>query len=150
MTNRPDDWVAELIRQQGTTDPISLGKEIDWESDAAYLVLYPDAGMNRIVPWLYRFTAESSEFSPVDQSYDLEGRKYFQPRDVNVTTMSRTLLRRVEESREDVYRSWDTSSRTLESHPYLVWMNERKADLDKEIEAVLMRTGRIEPDDKHR
>ena len=149
MTNRPDYWVADLIRQQGTLDPLSLGKEIDWNSCAAYLVLYPDQGMNRVLPWLYCLTEEFSTFAPVDQSYDLEGSKYFQPRDVNVTTVSRTLLRRVEESREEISRSWDTTSCTLESHPYLVWMNERKADLDKEIEAVLMRTGRIGADDEH-
>ena len=146
MTSTNESWLAGIIREQGTVDPISLGQEIDWESGVAYLVLYPDAGLNRIVPHLYRFTSDWSEFDPVEQSYDLEHRQYFQPRDVNETTVSHTLLRRVEESKEDLYRSWEVTSGHLKSHPYLAWKESQERDVDSEIEAVLMRTGRIKSD----
>jgi hypothetical protein len=150
VTSASDDWPAEILRQQGTVDPISLNQGVDEEWGLAYLVLYPDAGLNRIVPYLYRLTAEWSEFDPIDQSYDLENRKYFQPKGVNETTVSHTLLRRVEESMQEVYRSWEITAHNLKSHPYLTWKESQEEAIDREIESVLARTGNVKPRDDHK
>ena len=148
MTSQSDDWLAEILRQQGTQDPILLHQEIDWNLAGAYLVLYPDSGMNRIVPWLYYLCEEGSAFDPVDRSYGLGEIKYFRPKGVNETTISHTLLRRVEESMDEVLHSWETTSRELESHPYVVWMKQRETNIDKAIDAVLKRTVHTGADDK--
>ena len=145
VTETSEHWLAEIIKKQGTVDPILLGQKIDWDLCAGYLVLYPDTGLNRVIPYLYYLSAEGSDFEPINQSYDLEHCEFYQPRGVNETTVSHTLLTRIEESREELYHSWAVTSRQLESHPYLVWKKNRETAIEREIRSVLTRTGRIKP-----
>jgi len=146
LTETSKSVLTETMREHGTTDPMLLGHKIDWDLAASYLVLYPDPSFNRIIPYEYTFHEEGSDFSPLEQSYDLETTAYFfQPKGANEATVSRSLLVRIEESLKEIRGTWDLRAPRLESHPYLVWKTERESNIDGEIESMLERTGRIKP-----
>ncbi len=144
-----ESWLSKLVANQGSGDPLLLGQKVDWPSMCGYLVLYPDTGMHRILPYLFLYHEEGSSFFPINEE-DINNDKnssfinaFYKPEEKGVQTISRSLLARIEESLGEIDTSWDATASDLKSHPYLQWERERNQSIDDHIHALLDRTRRI-------
>jgi hypothetical protein len=136
-------WLGEIIDRQGTGDPLMQGQHAEWESMCAYLVLYPDPGLDCIIPYLFYFCSEGSSFYPL-QEEDLDESEslkrygtFFEPKGRGDETDSLSLLVRVEESLYEIRESWNSTAKLLKTHPYLEWTQEREKNTDNFINQLL-------------
>jgi hypothetical protein len=131
--------LGELITNQGTGDPLTLGSKVDMNSHCAYLVLYPDSGLDQIIPYLFCYSEEGSSFFPL-QEEDLDENEslerygtFFKPKGIREATISRSLLIRIEEGLNEIKEGWNSTAKLLKTHPYIQWSQERKKSLEEII-----------------
>lgn len=136
--------LGEIINNQGTVDPLTLGHKVDMDSHCAYLVLYPDPGLDQIIPYLFCYSEEGSSFYPL-QEEDLDDNEslerygtFFEPKNIGKATISRSLLARIEDNLYEINESWNSSAKLLKTHPYLEWNQERKKSVDNFINQLLV------------
>jgi hypothetical protein len=143
-----DNWMDERFSNHGTGDPLKYSNGVDWEWHCFYLVLYPNQAMTRLIPYLFYFGEEGTQFSPLgevdldDESKGSNVISCFKPEPKGVYSISRSLSDRIQESLEELFDSWDTTASQLKNHPYLKWKRERESSVDEQIQAMLERTGR--------
>jgi hypothetical protein len=132
-------WLGKLITNQGTGDPLTLRGKIDMDSYCAYLVLYPDSGLDQIIPYLFCYSEEGSSFFPL-QEEDLDENEslerygtFFKPKGIGEATISRSLLERIDESQKEIKECWNSTAKLLKTHPYIQWSQERKKNLEELI-----------------
>jgi len=139
------DWLAKIISNQCAGDPMSSGQQVDWAWNCIYLVLYPDSGLNRIIPYLFMYTEEGSNFFPLNADIEPMTTSYsiYKPWEEGKKMIGRSLSIRLKESLTEIYESWDSTANILKTHPYLQWQKDQDNLIDDHIKALFDRTGHI-------
>jgi hypothetical protein len=139
------DWVNRF-REKGTGDPLADGGPVDWDWECSYLVLYPEEGFTRLVPYIFRYAMEGTMFLPLgDEDLAASGDipwivQYFSPKPAGEVAIARTLLVRLEESLEEVLESWRSTAPSLRQHPYLSRKRQDDLAVEKAIEKLIAST----------
>ena len=134
-------WPAIYSRKTGTLDPLEVDYAQPWEH-YAYLTLYPNPEMSRIVPYLYSLTQELSEFCCLTEELLVDNEDlFFPPVPSDTEAVSKNIQNRVEEDYQSVREHWMNTADDLKSHPLLAWSEGRETMIDAEIERLTTGTG---------
>jgi hypothetical protein len=143
LSNAPGVDQAERFQELGTVDPFVEGSRVDWEWDCSYLVLYPEEGFTRLVPYIFRYAEEATTFFPLDdEDFSEYGdrpfvARYFPPKPANEVAVARSLLVRLEESLEEVLEAWRRTAPNVKKHPYFAWRATQDIAVETAIERLM-------------
>jgi hypothetical protein len=132
-------WPTIFSYKTGTLDPEGRRKEYaECGEGFVYLTLYPNAGLSRLVPYLFSFTEEWSTFECLEEHHLTSGLqdKLFPPVGRETEAIARELQSVIEDDYPQIREQWMNTAENLKSHPLLIWSEGRELMIDAEIERL--------------
>ncbi|SFG68346.1 hypothetical protein [Neptunomonas qingdaonensis] len=101
-----------------------------------YLVLYPDTDLSKIIPYVFYYAEEVSQFFPYEES-PFDEDFFCQRFEKGEAAIGKTILETIEESVEEVIQSFRETAPFLNQHPYIAWKGQKEKKLDEHLRALL-------------